>query len=75
MIFSNNLFKNLSSQQNPLKRPVTKLSFSDFVGLKLVILLESKSLHNEFLSAVILGISLLRNFSKQRHIKGQRLIG
>ena len=29
MIFSNNLFKNLSFQQNPLKKPVEKLSFSD----------------------------------------------
>ena len=38
MIFSNNLFKNLSSQQNPLKKPVTELSFSDFADLKPVTL-------------------------------------
>ena len=30
MIFSNNLFKNLSFQQNPLKKPVAKWSSSDF---------------------------------------------
>ena len=75
-MFSYNFFlKNLSSQQNPLKRPVTKLSFSDFAGLTPATLLKNESPHNESLSAVILGISLLRNFSKQRHIKGQPLIG
>ena len=70
MIFSNNLFKNLSSQPNPLKRPVAKLSISHFADLKPVTLLKTESLHNESLSDAILGISLLRNFSKQRHIKG-----
>ena len=39
MIFSNNLVRNLPSHQNPLKKSVTKLSFSDFAGLKPVTLL------------------------------------
>ena len=64
MIFSNNLFKNLSFQQNPLKQPVAKLRFSDVAGLKLVTLVKNESLHNEYLSAV-LGGSLLSNSSKQ----------
>ena len=34
MIFSNDLFKNLYFQQNPLKKSVEKLSFSDVAGLK-----------------------------------------
>ena len=37
--FSNNLFKKLSFQQNPLKKSVEKLSFSDYAGLKSVALL------------------------------------
>ena len=40
MIFSNNLFKKLSFQQNPLKKPVGKLNFSDVAGLRPVILLK-----------------------------------
>ena len=40
MIFSNNLFKKLTFQQNPLKKPVEKLSFSDVAGLKSVRLLK-----------------------------------
>ena len=65
MIFSNNLFKNLSFQQNPLKKPVAKLSFNDVSGLKPVTFHQK----NESLSAIILGIHLLRHSSKQRHIK------
>ena len=34
MIFSNNLYKNLSFQQKLLKKPVTKLSFRYVSGLK-----------------------------------------
>ena len=40
MIFSNNLFKKLTFQQNHLKKPVEKLSFSDVAGLKSVRLLK-----------------------------------
>ena len=41
MIFSNNLYKNLSFQQNPLKKPVTNLSFRYVAGLKPVNLLKN----------------------------------
>ena len=43
MIFSNNLYKNFSLQDlvfKILKKPVEKLSFSDFAGLKPVTLLK-----------------------------------
>ena len=40
MIFSNNLFKNLSFKQNLLKKPVVNLPFSDASGLKPVTLLK-----------------------------------
>ena len=36
MIFSNNTFKHLSFQQNPLRKPVKKLSFINITGLKAV---------------------------------------
>ena len=60
IIFSNNLFKNLSFQQNRLKKPVEKLNFSDVEGLKYVTLLKNESFYYEPLSDVILGTSLLR---------------
>ena len=51
-----------------------KLSFSDVAGLKPITLLKNESIYIEFLSAVILEIYLLRNSSKQRHIKVQPFI-
>ena len=65
------LYKNLPFQQNPLKKPLTKLSFSDVAGLKPITLRKNESIYIESLSAVILEIYLLRNSSKQRHVKIQ----
>ena len=61
MIFSINLYKNLSFQQNPFKKSLMKLSFSDAAGTKPITLLKSESIYIESLSAVILEIYLLRN--------------
>ena len=65
--FKNDLFKNLSFQQNPLKNLWLKF--------QVLVMLEAKSLHNESVSAFILRTRLLRNSPKQRHIRGQPLIG
>ena len=55
-----------------LKKLLTKLSFSDDAGLKPITVL--KSIYIESLSAVILEIHLLRNSSKQIHMKVQTVI-
>ena len=68
------LYKNLPFQRNPLKKPLTKLSFSDVAGLKPVTLLKNEFIYIESLSAVILETYLLKNSSKQRHIKVQPFI-
>ena len=68
------LYKNLPFQQNPLTKPLTKLSFSDAAGLKRITLLKNEPIYIESFSAVILEIYLLRNSSKQRHIKVQPFI-
>ena len=66
--------QNLPFQQNPLKKPLTKLRFSDVAGLKPITLLKNESIYIESFSAVILEIYLLRNSSKQRHVKVQPFI-
>ena len=73
MIFSINLYKNVSFQQNPLKKSLMKLCFSDAASMPIT-LLKSEFIYTESLSAVILEIYLLRNSSKQRHVKMQPFI-
>ena len=65
-----NHFKNLSFQQNPLKKPVVELSLSVIKGLKPVTLLKQM---NPFCGHF--RNNLLRNSSKRKHIKGQPFIG
>ena len=67
MIFSINLYKNVSFFF------LMKLCFSDAASMPIT-LLKNEFIYTESLSAVILEIYLLRNSSKQRHVKMQPFI-